>query len=281
VQNLTTLNRIDVEKVGARIRAIAAEELLSKFRRVGALEIEEKAPGDLVTSADRAMETRLSTFLTWALPGSQVVGEEAVFCDPELLDLLQEDSPVWIVDPLDGTSNFVGGSENFSVIVALVQSGQTLAAWVHAPALEWMAIAVLGSGATLNGRVLKVASARPLELQRIVTTHPSYMSNDDRLLFSQIAETGITTIPSRGAGVEYVGLADGLTDAAIFTWEKPWDHAAGLLIHAEAGGLCEMLDGAQFALAGGNNLPMLIASSEDAVNALRALVLKGLSDDDN
>jgi fructose-1,6-bisphosphatase/inositol monophosphatase family enzyme len=264
----TQAELIEIEEC---IRAIAKEELLGRFRRRGGLEIREKGPGDLVTAADLAMEWRLAEFLGRLRPEARIVGEEAVFDDPAIMDLLDGDGPVWLIDPLDGTSNFIEGSDDFSVLVALVQRGRVLAGWVHAPALNWTASAVVGQGATLDGRPLTIMTALE-RVDAVITTHPSYMTAEDRTLFVDIAAALCKTVPCRGAGLEYVSLARGGARGAIFTWEKPWDHAAGLLIHSEAGGLSGTSDGLQLSLSGGNSLPLLVANDEQTMALLRRLV---------
>ncbi|GAA2751583.1 hypothetical protein GCM10010440_64410 [Kitasatospora cinereorecta] len=100
----------DVSEVDRIVREVAEQEIVSRFGRLVAGEIAEKAPGDLVTVADRAAEEALTARLTALLPGSAVVGEEAVSADPGVLKALDGPDPVWIVDPIDGTHNFVAGN---------------------------------------------------------------------------------------------------------------------------------------------------------------------------
>ncbi|MGH6959102.1 MAG: inositol monophosphatase family protein, partial [Dongiaceae bacterium] len=119
----------------------------------------EKAPGDLVTVADEAVEARLAPLLTSLVPGSIVVGEEGAAADPNLLSRLFDDRPVWIIDPVDGTSNFAEGHAAFAVMVALVRGRDVLAAWIHDPVKVRTAVAAAGEGAWLGDRRLAVASA--------------------------------------------------------------------------------------------------------------------------
>jgi fructose-1,6-bisphosphatase/inositol monophosphatase family enzyme len=98
-----------IDEVGELVRATARTAVLPRFRRLAAGEITEKAPGELVTVADREAEDLLSAGLLRLLPGSVVVGEEAVADDPAVLRRLAADGPVWLVDPLDGTRNFATG----------------------------------------------------------------------------------------------------------------------------------------------------------------------------
>src|SRR5262249_31532208 len=111
---------VDPAAVIALMREVAATHILPRFRKLAAHEIHEKAPGNLVTIADLEAERALTPALTALIPGSLVVGEEAVAHDPAILDRLAGDDPVWVVDPVDGTQNFTKAVPCFAVIVALV-----------------------------------------------------------------------------------------------------------------------------------------------------------------
>ena len=123
----------DADRVTRLIEEAAAAEIMPRFQRLAAGDVREKAPGDLVTVADEAVEARLAPLLTSLVPGSIVVGEEAAAADPNLLNRLFDDRPVWIIDPVDGTSNFAEGRPAFAVMVALARGAHILAAWIHDP----------------------------------------------------------------------------------------------------------------------------------------------------
>src|SRR4030095_3156841 len=106
----------DADRVTRLIQEAAAAEIMPRFRQLAAGDVREKAPGDLVTVADEAVEARLAPALEALLPGSVVVGEEAAAADPNLLNRLFDDQPVWIIDPVDGTSNFAEGRPAFAVM---------------------------------------------------------------------------------------------------------------------------------------------------------------------
>src|SRR5262245_52401902 len=114
---------IDLESVDELIRAVAAEQILPRFRRLASHEVHEKSPGNLVTIADVEAERALTRELRQRLPGSVVVGEEAVAADPQVLDLLGGEAPVWILDPVDGMMNFTRSVARFAVMVALSRRG--------------------------------------------------------------------------------------------------------------------------------------------------------------
>ena len=114
--------------VEAAVRDTVAAEILPRWRRLAQHDIAEKTgPGDLVTVADKEAERRLTEVLTALLPGSVVVGEEAVHADPGVLGRIGGAEPVWIVDPVDGTANFVAGKEEFATLVALADGPELIA----------------------------------------------------------------------------------------------------------------------------------------------------------
>ena len=108
------------------VRTTAQSEIMPHFRNLGAESIETKTdPYDLVTIADRAAEARITQEITRLLPQAVVIGEEAVFANPALLQGLATADLAVLVDPIDGTWNFVSGSSVFGVILAVIEGGRT------------------------------------------------------------------------------------------------------------------------------------------------------------
>ena len=116
---------IDTAKIEQIIRHVSATEVMPRFNNLLESEIRQKNPGDFVTVADEASERVFSKLLAEALPGSLVVGEEAVAKDLSVLDKLKGDQPVWVIDPIDGTYNYSHGSKKFGILISLMQSGVT------------------------------------------------------------------------------------------------------------------------------------------------------------
>ncbi|MFJ4855570.1 MULTISPECIES: inositol monophosphatase family protein [unclassified Streptomyces] len=265
----------DLTEVEAAVRAAAAAEIVPRFRQLAAHEIVEKnGPHDLVTTADRLAEEHLTASLSRLLPGSVVVGEEAVHADPAVYGALSGDAPVWIVDPVDGTRQFVRGEAGFCTLVALAHHGETLASWTYAAALDEMAVAVRGRGATLNGVPLKAGSPAPGDVLRVAMSHPDYTTDAQKRALLGLRTEGIDARPCGSAGLEYLAVARGALEAVAFNWEFAWDHAAGLLLVTESGGAQATLSGAPFRIAGGNDLPFTaardLATADTVLTALRA-----------
>lgn len=260
-------------EVEEAVRKAAAAEITPRHRQLAAHEIVEKnGPHDLVTIADRAAEEHLTASLTALLPGSVVVGEEAVHADPAVYEALQGDAPVWIVDPVDGTRQFVRGEPGFCTLVALARRGELLASWTFAPALDQMAIAVRGRGATLNGEPIRSGSPAPGATLTIATSHPDYTTDDQKRALLGLDTEGVRPRPCGSAGLEYLDVARGLLDAVGFSWEYAWDHAAGLLLVAEAGGAHTTLAGEPFRITGGNALPFTAARDRATADRIRTLL---------
>ncbi|RSS79040.1 inositol monophosphatase family protein [Streptomyces sp. WAC06614] len=263
----------DLSAVEEAVRKAAAVEIMPRFRQLSEHEVDEKSgPHDLVTVADRRAEEHLTAALTRLLPGSVVVGEEAVHADPTVYGALRGDAPVWIVDPVDGTRQFVAGEAAFCTLVALAQHGEILASWTYAPALEQLATAVRGQGAHLNGEALHAGSPEPGTDLRVAMAHPLYTSDHDKAVLSRLDVPGVAARPCGSAGLEYLSVARGETDALAFTWPSAWDHAAGLLLVAEAGGAQSTVAGEPFRIDRDNALPFAVGRDEPTALRIRDLL---------
>ncbi|MEW1719921.1 inositol monophosphatase family protein [Streptomyces sp. NPDC093109] len=265
-----------VAAVEQAVRKAAADEILPRFRRLAAHEVVQKTgPHDLVTVADRRAEEHLTATLTELLPGSVVVGEESVHADPARYDALGGDAPVWIIDPVDGTRQFVRGEPNFGTLVALAQGGELLASWTYAAALDLMAIAVSGRGAVLNGVPLRSGAPEPDAVLKVAHSHPDYTDEAQKNALLGLRCADIEARPCGAAGLEYLAIARGTLDAVAFNWELAWDHAAGLLLVAEAGGTQMTLTGEPYRITGGNALPFTAARDAATARRVRERLLAG------
>ncbi|MFI6333819.1 inositol monophosphatase family protein [Streptomyces sp. NPDC050535] len=263
----------DVEEA---VRKAAAAEIMPRFRQLAAHEIDQKTgPHDLVTDADRKAEQYLTEALTALLPGSVVVGEEAVHADPATYDAIRGAGPVWIVDPVDGTRQFVHGDPGFCTLVALALDGVVRASWTFAPARDEFATAVRGRGAVLDGVPLRSGSPTPGRDLDIATSHPDFTTDAQKRALVGLWADGVVTRPCGSAGLEYLAVARGELDATAFSWEAAWDHAAGLLLVEEAGGTHLTLAGEPFRVTGGNTMPFTAARDEATARRVVSLLTGG------
>ncbi|MFF1712340.1 inositol monophosphatase family protein [Streptomyces sp. NPDC058268] len=257
----------DVEEA---LRKAAAAEVMPRFRQLAEGDVVQKSgPHDLVTVADRLAEEQLTKALTTLLPGSVVVGEEAVHADPSIYEAIRTDAPVWIVDPVDGTRQFVHGDPGFCMLIALAWRGEVIASWTYAPALDEMAVALRGKGAWLDGERLVAGS--PQEAIEVATSHPDFTTPEQKQALLGLRTEGVVPRPCGSAGLEYLAIAKGELDAVAFSWELAWDHAAGLLLVAEAGGSNLTIAGEPFRIEGGNALPF--TAGRDAATVDRVVEL--------
>lgn len=264
----------DVQSVIAVIREAAATEIVPRFRRLAKGEVREKRPGEVVTVADTAAEARLAPRLAALAPQSRVVGEEAFEHDPGVVAALGGPQPVWVIDPLDGTQNFVDGKACFATIVAYCRGGETLAGWIHDPLADRTVWAVAGQGAWSGGERLHIKA--PAAVADMVGT----LGKRLREALEARRQAGDKTIPATRArygsiAQEYLDLARGRLHFTRCKGKlKPWDHAAGILIHREAGGFsARMEDGAAYRPGLGiQQTTMLLAPDRASWESLRALL---------
>jgi fructose-1,6-bisphosphatase/inositol monophosphatase family enzyme len=252
-----------LDQVAGLIREVATTIVLPRFRHLSAGEIHEKSPGDVVTIADQEAERALTAGLTSLLPGSVVVGEEAVAADPGVLVRVEDSGAVWIVDPVDGTNNFAAGKTPFAVMVALLRDGEPAASWILDVVADRMAVAEAGGGAYIDGERIKTRDDDPGPAAMIGTLARHYFPSDLRDRMNAHADSFASV--SNGhhcAGYEYPSVATDEQQFAMFWRILPWDHVPGALFVREAGGVVRHLDGAEYRPAD-NDRGLLVAPNED------------------
>jgi fructose-1,6-bisphosphatase/inositol monophosphatase family enzyme len=261
----------DPEAVTALLRRAASEIILPRFRKLERHDIREKGPGDLVTIADTEAESMLTPALRQLVPGSVVVGEEAVAADNGVLDRLLGTDAVWLIDPVDGTFNFAHGNPGFAIIVAFVDRGNVRAGWIHEPIEGETVWAAAGAGTWRGRRRLTVPEAPPV--QDMIGVVSGRLPNGARAR-DALQSSGMRGpfVNIRCAGRTYTGLADGRFHYAYFSRSKPWDHAAGWLIHREAGGQGAFLDGEAYTPVRANH-PILSAPDRARWKQLESLMV--------
>ena len=261
------MQNIDTTRVADIIRQVAQTEIMPRFKNLKQSDIREKNPGDLVTVADEAAEKALTRMLQEALPGALVVGEEAVSADPSVLERLKDDKPVWIIDPVDGTTNFSKGSEKFGVLVALVQNGVTQYGWAFDAAGDRMAIAQKGAGAFMNGEKIFVACDAG-EMSDLVIQYdgaPASHVAAVRPLFRDMRRQGCCLH-------DHMDFLTGAVNSVVyFDRVMPWDHAAVNLLTQEAGGYVALDEGAPCDPTRYGRAFMLAAPDKDRWQKLHAV----------
>jgi myo-inositol-1(or 4)-monophosphatase len=244
----------------------AGRSLLRDFGEVENLQVSAKGPGDFVSRADIRAEQLVREELTEARPNYGWLGEEsaeAKGADP---------TRRWIVDPLDGTTNFLHGLPHWAVSIGLEHKGEIVAGVVYDPAKDEMFVAEKGAGAYLNDRRLRVSGRRDL-LETIFATGIPFGGRTElpRTLRELAALTphtaGIRRWGSAALDLAYVaaGRLDGYWERGL----NPWDVAAGLLLVKEAGGFVDTVEGAGSPLADGS----IAAANPNVFEGLRKILL--------
>jgi fructose-1,6-bisphosphatase/inositol monophosphatase family enzyme len=253
------------------VAAAAAAAVLPRFQALAAGDVRQKSgPNDLVTEADLHCQAILTERLRELLPGAAVVGEEGAGTGAEACAAIAAAEWCWIIDPLDGTHNFVHGRTDFAVMVALAHRGDTVGAWIHAPLTGETFQAAAGRGAARNDARLAAAKPAPLkQMTGVLYVGPKRAPALHARLKEIRGELGPQSF-QRSAGCEYIGLAEGRIHYAIFTRLLPWDHAPGMLLFAEAGGHAAYWDGEPYRPTDARPMPMLLAPDEATWRDLRA-----------
>ena len=203
--------------VAALMRDAALRAILPRWQTLTADQIDDKAADDVVTIADKEAELILAEGLAKILPEATIVGEEAAFADPALLDRLG-DTLCWIVDPLDGTNNFARGAPPFGVMVALAEAGETIAGWIYDPLSHRLIHAHRGGGAWLGEE--RVAARSTGANPPIAAISLVFMDQAKREAMKQHIAPHYTLVDiPRCAAEQYPRLVLGLQDMA---WPAFW-----------------------------------------------------------
>jgi myo-inositol-1(or 4)-monophosphatase len=241
---------MDLTAAGAAAQDAAREAgalLLGYLGSLPGVETKDQA-GNLVTEADRASEALLVKRLGAALPGASILAEEGSGID-------RGGAVRWIVDPLDGTTNFAHAYPVFCVSIALEADGERVLGVVYDPVREEMFTAVRGEGAFMNGERLSVSGTERVDAALLVTGFPYDVRTNPRNNVTQFTRFLVTSRAVRrdgSAALDLAYLAAGRFDGF---WEEglaPWDVAAGALLVEEAGGRVSGYRGDPMRLDGGN-----------------------------
>src|SRR5471032_2951502 len=247
----------------------AGRSLKRDLGEVEHLQVSLKGPANFVTAADKRAEEMLYTDLSKARPGYGFIGEEGGSREGA------DKSHTWIVDPLDGTTNFLHGIPQFAISIALEREGAMVAGLVYNPAVEDLFIAEKGKGAFLNDQRIRVAGRKRLS-EAVIACGLPHIGRGDLVL----ARKEIGAMQEQVAGLRRFGaaaldlawIAAGRLDGY---WErdlKPWDIAAGLILVREAGGFVTDSEGGEDMFVTGH-----VVAGNDPIHKEVLAVLKAAS----
>lgn len=228
----------------AKQAATLGGEILVALR--GKVQAREKRPDDLVTQADLESQETIRRSLLKSFPEHGFRGEEGEFSNTQSLP-----EWTWIVDPLDGTANFVHGLSGFAVSIALTHQGVPVAGVVFDPVSQEMFFAAQGEGAWLGAKRLQVSGCQELRKAMVCVSLPPRLERGAPeiacLTEVLLAARGVRRLGSAALNLAYI--ADGRLDGYWATSIYPWDVAAGVLLVQEAGGQVTGLSGESYMIA--------------------------------
>lgn len=211
----------------------AGEFALDFFRRVGTLKIEDKGPQDFVSEADKAVELRVRAAIEQAFPEDGIVGEEHA-SKPSVSGY------TWVIDPIDGTTNFINAIPAWTVVIAIVKDDKTVVGVTRDPIHDETYLAVRGQGAFLNGTPLQCPADTSLSRGTVGTGFSNRISTDGvrRLIDEILLAEGVFHRNASGA-LSLAYVAAGRLLGYVEEHMNAWDCLAGQLLIAEAGGRIE------------------------------------------
>jgi myo-inositol-1(or 4)-monophosphatase len=258
--------------IALRAARKGAEVLDKATQHRDVLKIEEKAKNDYVTEVDKAVEKEILYHLRKAYPDHSFHGEESGVSEGKNTDYQ------WLIDPIDGTTNFINGIPHYAISIACLYKGKLEHGVILDPVKREEFTASRGKGATLNGRRIRVSERKSLEGSLIATGIPfndktmthikDYLQTMEDILLQQSA--GIRRMGAASLDLAYVaaGRVDGFWEMKL----QPWDMAAGILLVKEAGGFVSDFQGGNSMMETGN----IVCASSKVFKSLVSITGKHL-----
>ena len=217
----------------------AGDFIARKINKLPDLKVEVKARNDFVSEVDRQAEAMIIDELHKAYPGHGILAEESG-------PIASEEEYRWIIDPLDGTTNFLHGFPHYAVSIACEHQGRLLHAAIYDPFKQELFAASRGSGATLNNRRIRVANLKSVQGALLATgfpfRHPEQLQDFLRS-FNAFFDRAVDVRRAGSAALDLAYVAAGRLDGYWESGLEAWDLAAGALIVREAGGLATDFQG--------------------------------------
>jgi myo-inositol-1(or 4)-monophosphatase len=218
----------------------ASKSIIRDFGEIEKLQVSTKGPGDFVTAADKRSEKIIIEELLRAHPDYGILSEEAGIINKENTEKR------WIIDPIDGTLNFLNGIPQFAISVAYEEKGEVICGIVFDPIKDEMFFAEKGSGAYLNNSRIRVSNKKKLKDSILVTGGPKFSSKNRENIFKEyIKISNNVDAPVRkfgSASLDLVNVACGRFDGYWQSELNYWDVAAGIVILKEAGGYLDFIE---------------------------------------
>ncbi len=258
---MTSHDFLAAAEEAARVAGRILEEWAGRFT------VSEKGPADLVTEADVASQAAIHQILSVRFPEHGFLGEEGLQSSPAAGDYR------WVIDPLDGTSNYVHRFPYYAVSIGLECRGKLVAGVIYDPTRDEMFAAAQGFGATLDGQPIRVSRTQPLNQAMVIASFPPGVTAESLPIrrFLKVLPYAQTIHRSGSAALNLAYVAAGRLDAFWSTSLKPWDVAAGALIAAEAGGRVTTMSGGPLDIG----VPDLLCSNGTGIHDELSALLSG------
>jgi fructose-1,6-bisphosphatase/inositol monophosphatase family enzyme len=242
---------IDTIALYGILRDAGKREITPRFRALAADDIAHKSSSfDLVTAADLGAEAIITAALRESFPTAMILGEEAYAADPRTMDGLAEAELAFVIDPVDGTFNFAAGNALFGTLLAVVRRGETVAGIVYDPLHGHALLAEKGAGARMfspDGSSVPIRVAPPVPLAEMVSVAVLHYLPQPTRSHAAAALAKVRMSLAYGCSAhEYWMLNTGRAHFLAGHRMMPWDHLAGTLVHAEAGGYNAHFDGSAY-----------------------------------
>ena len=225
-----------LQEVSGLIRAVSDNLIMSRFQSIHDIRNLgiEKNKKEIVTSADIDSERFLTAGLQQIMPSANILSEEIARIQPQIKQMLFDNNAheIFIVDPLDGSNNYLNGKKEFAVAVSFMKDSEIEAAWIYLPYYKTM---LCGDerGVFLNGKKIMLSNS-PYIIEKIETNQS----------FVPFLPDKYTPVCSNSCSYAYYSLISGKTDAVVFKKNLlPWDHTAGTFLYQKAGGYSACVDG--------------------------------------
>ena len=218
----------------------ASRSLIRDYGEIENLQVSSKGPGDFVTSADKRTEKILINELQKAQPDYGIITEEAGIINKD------NNKNRWIIDPIDGTMNFLNGIPHFAISIGYEENGEIKSGVIFDPIKNEMFCAEKGNGAYLNNKRLRVSNKKKLDQSLIVSGGPKHMSKKKDQIFSEFIKISKKVFaPIRKCGSAALDMAYVASGRFDGYWQRElnyWDIAAGIIIVKEAGGFIDFFE---------------------------------------
>ncbi len=218
----------------------ASINLIRDFGEIEKLQVSLKGPGDYVTASDKKIEEIIIGELQKARPDYSILSEE-------IGEIKNDKSFRWVIDPIDGTANFMHGIPHFAISIGLESNNEIICGIIYDPIKDEMFVAEKGNGAYMNNQRLRVSSRKKLEDCMIFTGGPKYDAKDKNLSLKEYNNfSSKVLIPIRKLGSASLDIAYVAAGRCDGFWQRNlnyWDIAAGIIILKEAGGFITDFNG--------------------------------------